>query len=123
MGGIPRHAKDQITAPVRRRRSMTGRYEELHTRSISDPEGFWGDAASEIDWIKPWDTVLDSSNPPFYRWFKGGVLNTAYNAVDRHVEAGRGEQAAIIYDSPSPTLSRPSPMPAARPDRALRRGA
>ena len=55
---------------------MTGRYEELHTRSISDPEGFWGDAASEIDWIKPWDTVLDSSNPPFYRWFKGGVLNT-----------------------------------------------
>ena len=79
---------------------MTGRYEELHTRSISDPEGFWGDAASEIDWIKPWDTVLDSSNPPFYRWFKGGVLNTAYNAVDRHVEAGRGEQAAIIYDSP-----------------------
>jgi propionyl-CoA synthetase len=79
---------------------MTGRYEELHTRSISDPEGFWGDAASEIDWIKPWDTVLDSSNPPFYRWFKGGVLNTAYNAVDRHVEAGRGDQAAIIYDSP-----------------------
>jgi len=79
---------------------MTGRYEELHTRSISDPEGFWGDAAREIDWIKPWDTVLDSSNPPFYRWFKGGVLNTAYNAVDRHVEAGRGEQAAIIYDSP-----------------------
>jgi propionyl-CoA synthetase len=79
---------------------MTGRYEELHTRSISDPEGFWGDAAKEIDWIKPWDTVLDSSNPPFYRWFKGGVLNTAYNAVDRHVEAGRGDQAAIIYDSP-----------------------
>ena len=79
---------------------MTGRYEELHTRSISDPESFWGDAASEIDWIKPWDTVLDSSNPPFYRWFKGGVLNTAYNAVDRHVEAGRGDQAAIIYDSP-----------------------
>jgi propionyl-CoA synthetase len=79
---------------------MTGRYKELHTRSISDPEGFWGDAAKEIDWIKPWDTVLDSSNPPFYRWFKGGVLNTAYNAVDRHVEAGRGDQAAIIYDSP-----------------------
>lgn len=79
---------------------MTGRYEELHTRSLSDPEGFWGDAASEIDWIKPWDTVLDGSNPPFYRWFKGGVLNTAYNAVDRHVEAGRGDQAAIIYDSP-----------------------
>ena len=73
---------------------MTGRYEELHTRSISDPESFWGDAAREIDWIRPWDTVLDDSNPPFYRWFKGGVLNTCYNAVDRHVEAGRGEQPA-----------------------------
>lgn len=79
---------------------MTGRYAELHTRSITDPAGFWGDAARDIDWIKPWDSVLDSSNPPFYRWFTGGVLNTCHNAVDRHVEAGRGEQAAIIYDSP-----------------------
>ncbi|QQP90994.1 propionyl-CoA synthetase [Skermanella sp. TT6] len=79
---------------------MTGRYAELHTRSITDPAGFWGDAARDIDWIKPWDSVLDSSNPPFYRWFTGGVLNTCHNAVDRHVAAGRGEQAAIIYDSP-----------------------
>ncbi|WP_158046533.1 propionyl-CoA synthetase [Skermanella pratensis] len=79
---------------------MTGRYAELHTRSITDPAGFWGDAARDIDWIKPWDSVLDSSNPPFYRWFNGGELNTCHNAVDRHVAAGRGEQAAIIYDSP-----------------------
>ncbi|UEM02112.1 propionyl-CoA synthetase [Skermanella rosea] len=79
---------------------MTGRYAELHTRSITDPAGFWAEAARDIDWIKPWDSVLDSSKPPFYRWFTGGVLNTCHNAVDRHVAAGRGEQAAIIYDSP-----------------------
>jgi len=79
---------------------MTTLYEQMFARSVSDPDGFWGDAAKEVDWIKTWDTVLDRSNPPFYRWFKGGVLNTCYNAVDRHVERGRGEQAAIIYDSP-----------------------
>jgi propionyl-CoA synthetase len=79
---------------------MTGRYQELYTRSLNDPEGFWGEAAEDITWIKRWDSVLDGSNPPFYRWFKGGVLNTCYNAVDRHVEAGRGEQNALIYDSP-----------------------
>ncbi|MCW2247202.1 propionyl-CoA synthetase [Azospirillum fermentarium] len=75
-------------------------YDQLHDRSLSDPAGFWGDAAEEITWFKRWDTVLDGSNPPFYRWFKGGVLNTCYNAVDRHVEQGRADQAAIIYDSP-----------------------
>ena len=75
-------------------------YDQLHDRSLSDPAGFWGDAAEEITWFKRWDTVLDSANPPFYRWFKGGVLNTCYNAVDRHVEQGRADQAAIIYDSP-----------------------
>src|SRR3954447_15340911 len=79
---------------------MTGRYQELHSRSLTDPEGFWGEAAEDITWIKRWDSVFDGSNPPFYRWFTGGVLNTCYNAVDRHVEAGRGDQAAIIYDSP-----------------------
>jgi propionyl-CoA synthetase len=79
---------------------MTGRYQELYTRSLNDPEGFWGEAAEDITWIKRWDSVLDGSNPPFYRWFKGGVLNTCYNAVDRHVEAGRGEQNALIYNSP-----------------------
>ncbi|WP_029009790.1 propionyl-CoA synthetase [Azospirillum halopraeferens] len=75
-------------------------FDAIHARSLDDPEGFWGEAAEEITWIKRWDTVLDDSNPPFYRWFRGGVLNTCYNAVDRHVEAGRGGQAAIIYDSP-----------------------
>jgi propionyl-CoA synthetase len=73
---------------------------EAHARSLADAAGFWSEAAAGIDWIKPWDTVLDDSNPPYYRWFKGGVLNTCYNALDRHVERGRGEQAALIYDSP-----------------------
>ena len=77
-----------------------GRYQDVHSRSLQDPEGFWGEAAAEIDWIKPWDRVLDDANPPFYRWFPGGRLNTCYNAVDRHVAAGRGAQTAIIYDSP-----------------------
>ena len=75
-------------------------YKQLHARSLSDPEGFWGEAAEDITWFKRWDKVLDDSNPPFYRWFKGGVLNTCYNTIDRHVEAGRGAQPAIIYDSP-----------------------
>jgi propionyl-CoA synthetase len=73
---------------------------EAHARSLADPAGFWGEAAAGLDWIKRWDAVLDESNPPYYRWFKGGVLNTCHNALDRHVERGRGEQAALIYDSP-----------------------
>ncbi|MBI1209104.1 MAG: AMP-binding protein [Azospirillum sp.] len=79
---------------------MTNIFDEMFARSIKDPEGFWGEAAQAIDWIKPCDQVLDASKPPYYRWFRGGVLNTCYNAVDRHVAAGRGDQAAIIYDSP-----------------------
>jgi propionyl-CoA synthetase len=75
-------------------------YEEVFRRSIDDPNGFWGEAAENITWVKKWDKVLDDSNKPFYRWFTGGELNTCYNAIDRHVEAGRGDQAAIIYDSP-----------------------
>ncbi len=79
---------------------MTGNYAEAYRRSLDDPEGFWGEAAKAIDWEKPWDRVLDKSNPPFYRWFKGARLNTCYNALDRHVERGRADQAALIYDSP-----------------------
>jgi len=79
---------------------MTDAYEAAFAESLNNPEGFWAEAAKGIDWIKPCDTVLDDRNPPFYRWFRGGILNTCYNAVDRHVKAGRGDQAAIIHDSP-----------------------
>ena len=77
-----------------------GRFDEIHARSLSDPEGFWAEAAQAIHWERPWERVLDDSRPPFYRWFAGGVMNTCYNALDRHVENGRAEQAALIYDSP-----------------------
>ncbi|MGD0321544.1 MAG: propionyl-CoA synthetase [Acidimicrobiales bacterium] len=76
------------------------RYKETHRRSLTDPEGFWGEAAKHIDWITPPAKVLDRSDPNFPRWFSGGVLNTCYNAIDRHVESGRADQPAIIYDSP-----------------------
>jgi propionyl-CoA synthetase len=79
---------------------MPGRYQEAYTRSISDPNGFWGEVAEEISWYKKWDKVLDDSNKPFYRWFTGGIVNTCYNAIDRHVEAGHGDRTAVIYDSP-----------------------
>jgi len=75
-------------------------YQAIYKRSMEDPDGFWAEAAAGIDWYKTWDKVLDDSNKPFYRWFTGGELNTCYNAVDRHIEAGRGDQAALIYDSP-----------------------
>lgn len=77
-----------------------GAYQAAYERSLNDPEGFWAEAAGRIDWVRRWDRVLDDSRRPMYRWFSGGVLNTCYNAVDRHVESGRGEQPAIIYDSP-----------------------
>ena len=77
-----------------------GRYEEAYKRSIEDPEGFWKEAAREITWFEPYKKVLDDSSPPFYRWFSGGKMNTCYNALDRHVEGGRADQVALIYDSP-----------------------
>jgi len=78
----------------------TGAYAAAYEQSISDPNAFWGEAASAIEWITPPTTVLDDSNPPFYRWFTGGTLNTCFNALDRHVRDGRGEQVAVYYHSP-----------------------
>ncbi|MFA5001866.1 MAG: propionyl-CoA synthetase [Methanolinea sp.] len=75
-------------------------YDEIYTRSLRDPEHFWGEAAEQVSWIRPWDRVLDTSNSPFTRWFSGGVLNTCYNALDRHIECGNGDRIALIYDSP-----------------------
>ena len=79
---------------------MTSGYDDAYARSLSDPEGFWGEAAEGVHWFKRFSKVLDDSNPPFYRWFAGGEVNTAYNALDRHVENGRADQPALIYDSP-----------------------
>ena len=74
-------------------------YRELFEASINDPERFWADAATAVTWTKPPQRILDDDNPPFYRWFPDAELNTCANALDRHVEAGRGDQAALIYDS------------------------
>jgi len=76
------------------------KYRAMHARSLKDPEGFWAEQAAALDWSTPWDKVLDASNPPFTRWFPGGELNACHNALDRHVERGRAEQVALIYDSP-----------------------
>ncbi|WP_028324149.1 propionyl-CoA synthetase [Desulfatirhabdium butyrativorans] len=79
---------------------MTNPYVEAYTQSIQDPNGFWAGPAADCHWYKKWDKVLDDSNKPFYRWFTGGIVNTCYNALDFHIENGRGNQAAMIYDSP-----------------------
>ena len=79
---------------------MSPTYDAVYARWQADPEAFWAEAANEIDWYKKWDSVLDASNPPFYRWFAGAEVNTCYNALDRHVEKGRADQLALIYDSP-----------------------
>ena len=79
---------------------MRGAYEASYREWLRDPEGFWTRAAESIHWFKKWDQVLDASRAPFYRWFTGGLVNTCYNLLDVHVENGRAEQVALIYDSP-----------------------
>jgi propionyl-CoA synthetase len=79
--------------------AMASVYEELYARSLRDPQGFWAQAAEDIHWDRPWDRVFDDSRKPFYRWFVGGALNTCYNALDLHVDRGRGKQRALVYDS------------------------
>lgn len=76
------------------------RYHEVYQSWRDDPVGFWREAASEIDWAKPWDTVFNPDAGVYGRWFEGATCNTCYNCLDRHVENGRGQQAALIYDSP-----------------------
>ncbi len=79
---------------------MQMNYDEAFRMSIDEPERFWGEVAEGLDWHRKWDQVLDFTDPPHYRWFVGGELNTCYNALDRHCENGRGDQIALIYDSP-----------------------
>src|SRR3954463_2201722 len=76
------------------------RYHEVYARSMRDPEGFWGEASHAIDWYQPASKIFDKDAGVYGRWFTGASCNTCYNAIDRHVERGRGDQPAIIYDSP-----------------------
>ena len=75
-------------------------YSAIYQSWDSDPEGFWMEAANAIDWIKPPSFALNSSQAPLFEWFTDAEVNTCYNALDRHVESGRADQTAIIYDSP-----------------------
>ena len=77
-----------------------GSYRDAWEQSIKSPNEFWGEAAKGVTWYQSPSVVLDDANAPLYRWFSDGVMNTCYNAIDRHVEAGRGAQRALIYDSP-----------------------
>lgn len=79
---------------------MQRTYETEYRRWLEDPEAFWANAAESIHWYQKWDRVLDTSNAPFNKWFSGAVVNTCYNVLDVHVENGRADQIAIIYDSP-----------------------
>jgi propionyl-CoA synthetase len=75
-------------------------YEAVYASWQRDPEAFWAQAAEDVSWYKTWDAILDSSNAPLYRWFAGAEVNTCYNALDLHVQNGRADQPALIYDSP-----------------------
>ena len=79
---------------------MSQKYLDVYNESIKNPEIFWKKISENIFWYKKPTKILNSDNPPFYKWFQDGTTNTCYNAVDLHVENGSGEKIAIIYDSP-----------------------
>jgi propionyl-CoA synthetase len=79
---------------------MSGEYERAFHEAVTNPEKFWGTAATKVKWFRHYDKVLTSDNPPFYRWFEGGMVNSCYNALDYHVEQGLKDRIALIYDSP-----------------------
>ena len=79
--------------------SAGSRYGDAYARWRAEPEGFWAEAADAVHWDRAWDRVLDDTRPPFYRWFTGGLVNTCFNALDRHFAGGRADQPALIYDS------------------------
>ena len=79
---------------------MSVKFNKIYEQSINDPEKFWGEAADDIFWFKKPTKILNKSNPPFYKWYEDGVTNTCYNALDFHIDQGKGDKTALIYDSP-----------------------
>jgi propionyl-CoA synthetase len=75
-------------------------FKNIYDQSINNPENFWQDVSNEVFWFKKPTKILDKSNPPFYKWFNDGVTNTCYNALDVHIDKGKGQKTALIYDSP-----------------------
>jgi propionyl-CoA synthetase len=85
---------------------VAGKYEDITRRSLANPDEFWAEQAEKFHWFRKWDKVLDRTNEPFYRYFTGGLTNVCYNAVDRHVLSGAGDNVAVIWESPETGLSR-----------------
>src|SRR3712207_3209821 len=81
-------------------------YRRVYDAWRTEPETFWATVAAEIDWFTPWDKVFEGEAGVYGRWFVGATTNTCFNALDRHVERGRAEQTAIIYDSPVTDVKR-----------------
>ena len=79
---------------------MNQKYKDIYQKSIDNREEFWKEVSKDIFWYKKPTKILNSDNPPFYKWFEDGVTNTCYNALDLHIDEGRGDKLAIIYDSP-----------------------
>jgi len=102
---------------------MASVYEQTYERSMGRPEEFWAAEAEDIYWERRWDRVFDDSRKPFYRWFTGGQLNTCFNALDLHIERGRGKQLALIYDSPVTSTVRAYTYDALRDEVARTAGA
>ena len=80
--------------------NLSGKYEKIYDSSIKNKENFWKEVSEDIFWYKKPTKILNSSNPPFFKWFEDGITNTCYNALDFHIDKGRGDKTAIIYDSP-----------------------
>ena len=78
---------------------MTTKYDDVYQKSIQNRDAFWSEIADEIFWYKKPKKILNSKNPPFYKWYEDGTTNTCYNAVDLHVENGNGKKLAIIYNA------------------------
>ena len=78
---------------------MSKKFQSIYENSIQNPEKFWQEASEDIFWFKKPTKILNKSNPPFYKWFEDGVTNTCYNALDIHIDQGRGQKTALIYDS------------------------
>src|SRR4030066_719203 len=78
------------------------RLKEEWEKSIKTPQEFWAEKEKAIDWFRTWDKVLDDSNPPFYKWFSGGILNICYNALDRHLKTHRKNKLAYIWEGEAP---------------------
>ena len=79
---------------------MNTKFDKIYEESINKPEDFWQNISNDIFWYKKPTKILNKDNPPFYKWFNDGVTNTCYNALDLHIDQGRGDKTALIYDSP-----------------------